>query len=222
MRKTTLSLHTSQSGKNPRTRLRVRCCLLVGILLPLFSVSCSTETTSTTSAELRLLLTPFRGKSFGASLQIPIIIAAEVTGRVRSRLCLLLQVDHSTTTQIQLSYQKGKVITETDPDVSEAVFRQYEACKQAKRPCLVGQFDTRRTEFIAQVELLTPSAGGLVVGGLFNGDCSADDTFDATNIIAREAIAVGFEFRSQNTETTTSSSDGGSTESTSETTAGEE
>ena len=86
------------------------------------------------------------------------------------------------------------------PDSSDAVLKKYQQCRNEKRPCLIGLMDRNRTELIVQVELLSPTAGGLVIGGLYSGDCTSDDTFDPRNIIANAALAVGLEFRRNNQE----------------------
>lgn len=143
----------------------------------------------------RLLLTPFRGQSFGTSLQVPVLVAAEVSGKVSGRMCLLVQVDHATTDQIILQPNTGFIFSVEDPDLVESVFQRYERCKNESRPCLIGTLDSKRKELVVQVELLNPTAGGLVVGGLYQGDCSDEDIFNPNNIIAREALAVGQEFR---------------------------
>ena len=194
----------------PTCKVRIlwllQCALLTAVCY--FSFACSsTDSTVQQSTTPRLLLTPFRGKGFGATQQIPILVAAEVAGKIRGRYCLLLQIDHSSTDKMLLQVNKGNVLSETDPDVSEVVFDKYRLCREEKRPCLVGLIDSKKTEFIAQVELLTPGAGGLLVGGLFKGDCTAEDTFDAKNIVAREALALGLQFTPTTTEKTSTTAE---------------
>ena len=183
---------------------------LAGLLFFAGIIGCTNQPIAQ-KTENRLLLTPFRGKSVNPTLQVPILIAAEVTGRVRSRMCLLLQIDYTSIRKLQIRPQKGKFLSNSDPDLSEVIFLKYQQCKKQKIPCLIGTIDSKRKELVAQVELLTPTAGGLLSGGLYKGDCTADDTFDPKNIIAREALAIGQSFRIQTEVQTEKSSlvDGG-------------
>lgn len=189
----------------PRYILHLGRCLAWGFLV-LMLTGCPGATTPTDNP-IRLLLTPFRGKSFGTSLQAPVLIAAEVAGKVRGRMCVLIQIDHSDTSQLRLQINKGSFLASDDADLSEAAFAKYQQCSKENRPCLVGTVDSKKRELIAQVELLTPSAGGLVVAGLFQGDCTSDDSFESSNLVAREALAVGQSFR--NTTEPSTPADGG-------------
>ena len=76
--------------------------LMVAVSASLSGVFACIPETPPVSTTPRLLLTPFRGRSFGTSNQVPVLVAAEITGEIRGRQCLLIQVDYTTTASIQL------------------------------------------------------------------------------------------------------------------------
>lgn len=192
------------SAQQPSSRGRRgrRLGLLLGMWL-MGLVACVPEGTfSFQSDQVRLLFSAFPGRSFGTSFQAPVLVVAEYTGKLSGKACLLLQISYANTTQLVIQPNKGRALSSNDSDISDAVFKQYQSCTNDKRACLIGVLDKKTPELIAQVELLTPDAGGLLIGGLFRGDCSAEDTFTSTNILARQALAIGREFRNQESTTT--------------------
>lgn len=203
-----------------RWHTKARILLLVAFLLIGSVVGCQLESPfQFKTDQIRLLFNAFPGRSFGTSTQTPVLVVSEVTGKLRGKACLLLQVSYASTEQIVLQPNKGSILSTTDADLSDAAFKKYQECNQQKRSCLIGVLSLKQPELIAQVELLSPTAGGLLIGALYQGDCSSEDTFDSSNILARQALAIGREFQSTNTETTTSSTEPTSTETVTETTA---
>ncbi len=158
----------------------IRLVLLLALLAMLVpGVSCSTETQST--AAPKIILTAFRQQGFGTG-QVPILVVAQVTGRLSRTHCVFFEVQFADANSIRLFYFSGEEIQQ---DFSDFTTEQHARCLQFNTSCLFGQISRKNQEYILQADL-SGRTGGLLVASLYDRDCRRE-----TQRVSLQTLAIG-------------------------------
>lgn len=189
--------------------------LWIATMITLF-VGCSLFFSCSYSAKVdesaRLILSVFQPERPPNSPAIPLLIATELTGKIRGSYCVFLQVEHSSSQQFEMKPHKGLSFSKNSPESSEELFTKFQLCETQSRPCLAGEFDRRRTEFVVELNLLSAISGGLLTAKLYKGSCVSDEIFQPKNFVSRSSVAIGTQFdvlTSENSSETVSDGGGG-------------
>jgi len=156
-------------------------CLL--LLAPLYTVSCTAPVTPP-SQKTRLILTPFLQKGFGTG-QRPVIVVAQLRGRLGLDQCIFFQMQYADSNAIRLFFYEGKEIKQ---DFSDYTTQEIAKCQQFGISCLFGTVSRKNPEFSLQVDM-TGKAGGLLVAKLLDKDCKKE-----TDSISLQTLAIGNSF----------------------------